>query len=167
VNKHLAPPADPRSERGFTLIEITFAIVILAGSLVVLLGLQSASTQASIRDAQKQRAVLAARALMSAIEVGDPEVEVQDTTAPMSELLADNLPGNLAPPAEEGPRGPTAGLTGRLKVEFWQLPGMDPEVVKRVSLRVMWSDSPIDAVEILYFLPTGEEAPPEDSLEDE
>lgn len=155
-------------ERGFTLIEITFAIVILAGSLVVLLGLQSAATQAAIRDARKQEAMLAARTLMSALEVSTEDIEVQERTAPMLEILRDLLPGEglSFEPTPESPRVPFESLTGTLKVEFWPLPGLDPEVVKRIHLRVAWSDSPIDGVEIMYFLPGGE-AMSEESYEDE
>lgn len=146
------------TQRGFTLIEITFAIVILAGSLVVLLGLQSAATQAAIRDARKQEAMLAARTLMSTLEISTEELEVQERTAPMIELLGDFIPGDglLFEPAQDRRRAPFASLTGTLKVEYWPLPGLDPEVVKRIHLRVAWSDSPIDAVEVMYFLPSGE-----------
>lgn len=157
------------AEHGFTLIEIIFAILILAGSLVVLLGLQSAATQATIRDGRKLSAMLAARAVMSAIELGDPEIEVQDTTAPMNELMELVIPGatDKEPDPQTDPRGPAPGLTGRLVVEYWPLPGVEPETVKRVSLTVSWSDSPIDAVKALYFIPAGEAAAAEDLGEDE
>ncbi len=157
-------PARRSGSNGFTLIEITFAIVILAGSLVVLLGLQSAATQATIRDARKQEAMLAARALMSALEVSDEELEIQESTAPLTQLLERYVPGDgftLEPPGGRG-RPPFEGLTGTLKVEFWPLPGLDPEVVKRINLKVAWSDSPVDAVEVIYFLPSGESTPPEE-----
>jgi type II secretory pathway pseudopilin PulG len=143
---------------GFTLIEITFAIVILAGSLVVLLGLQSASTQATIRDVRKQEAMLAARTLMSAFEISDEELEEQETTAPVAELLQQHMPGEgfTVEPASGSGRPAFDGLTGTLTVKFWPLPGLDPEVIKRINLKVAWSDSPTDKVEVIYFLPTGE-----------
>lgn len=150
------------------MIEITFAIVILAGSLVVLLGLQSAATQAAIRDARKQEAMLAARTLMSALEISTEEIEVQERTAPMIELLSDLIPGEglSFEPAPGQRRAPFESLTGTLKVELWPLPGLDPEVVKRIQLRVAWSDSPVDKVEAIYFLPSGE-AIEEESYDDE
>lgn len=155
-------------QHGFTLIEITFAIVILAGSLVVLLGLQSASTQTAIRDARRQEAMLAARTLMSAIENAEMDIEVQERTAPVLDLLREFVPGEglSFDPPEGQRRAPFESLTGTLVVEFWQLPGLDPEVVKRIRLQVGWSDSPVDSVQIVYFLPSGESAV-EDSYEDE
>jgi type II secretory pathway pseudopilin PulG len=154
-------PSGRQDSAGFTLIEITFAVIILAGSLMVLLGLQSAATRATFQSGKKQEAMLAARALMSALELGETELEPQDTQAPMRELLEDYVPGDggTDPAGGRAQDSFVEGLSGRLRVENWQLPGLDPDVVQRIELHVSWSPSPLDVVKVVYFLPRGEAEP--------
>ena len=57
-----------RRSSGFTLIEVVFAVLILAGSLVVLLGLQTSSLQLTGRGKMTQQAMLYARRILAPIE---------------------------------------------------------------------------------------------------
>lgn len=150
-----------RSTGGFTLIEITFAIIILAGSLLVLLGLQAAATRSTFSAGKRQEAMLAARALMAAFESGEIILEPQDRQTTMQELLTEFVPAEGGNFQRSGPQqqGLFDGLSGKLRVEKWSLPGLDPDVIQRIELTVAWSDAPNDAVTAIYFLPSGEATP--------
>ncbi|RIL05130.1 MAG: hypothetical protein DCC75_11970 [Proteobacteria bacterium] len=140
-----------RRNSGFTLMEIIFAILILGGSLTVLLGLQSSSTQRNVRDKNKQQALLVAREIMSVIESTPIPVDIQDFSGPPRELISSLYPEALEQGREIDPEN---RLIAQLKVEFWPLPNIDdPEAVKRITLRIYWSDSPLDQIELVYFEP--------------
>jgi len=141
----------PGESAGFTLIEITFAIVVLAGSLMVLLGLQSAATRATFYAGKKQEAMLAARALMSAIELGETELEPQDTKAPLHNLLEEYIPseGGIFPAGGGHPPKLFDDLTGGLRGENLQLPGLEADVVPRGELEGSGSPPPTDALKIV------------------
>ncbi len=67
-----------RKQRGFTLIEIGIAILMLATSLVVLIGLEHASMQRAINDKNKRIALSVARRIMSDIEIGKLKIDVDE-----------------------------------------------------------------------------------------
>lgn len=70
-------------EQGFTLIEITLAILVLAGSFTVILGLLASATQRAVRDKNSQSAMLLARRILAAIETNKdaPSTGVQEDQA--------------------------------------------------------------------------------------
>ena len=145
--------ADTRSQSGFTLIEITFAILILAGSLIILLGLQSSIIQRTVRDQDKLQAMLIARRIMAGIETTALPVDNQDQEEPVSDLI-DYI--------EEGQeqsqlsRENLQRFYARLTVNDWGLPRVEEQVLQRVELTVSWSDLPEDSVHLVYFIPADE-----------
>lgn len=143
-----------RRQYGFTLIEITVAILVLAGSLVVLLGLQSSSLQRTIRDGNMERAMLGARSIMSALESSDVELEVGDREGTVAELVE----GFVQLDADDrAAMDSQTDLQARMQVEFWPLPGIDNEqVLQKITLTVSWSESPLDRVTVVYMLPHDE-----------
>lgn len=140
---------------GFTLIEITIAILVLASGLVILLGLQSSSIQRAVRDRDKLQAMLLARQILAAIEISREALPLQDKTAPAHDLLADLMPGL---PRDLRLDDNLDKFMTRLRIQNWDLPqinqnSLNQDLVRRIDLTVYWSDSPLDAVNIVYFMP--------------
>jgi hypothetical protein len=135
---------------GFTLIEVVFAVLILSASLVTLLGLQESSLQLSAHDRFTQRAMLYAREIMSPIETSPDPIETQDTDGTIEEILNQFSPVKL----ETTVRPLSATMfRAHIKVEDWGIPKVNEQAMKRITLTIRWSDSPLDAFQIMYFMP--------------
>ncbi len=133
---------------GFTLLEITFAILILAGSLTVLLGLQSSSVQRTIRDQHKQQAMLMARQILAAVESAREPPDVGSSSGTAREIFEKTLQGREPDRRQDSP----ADLyQADLVVEKWQLPGIDADIIRRLRLTLSWSDNPLDSLAVYYF----------------
>ena len=139
---------------GFTLIEIVIAIMILAMSLVTLLGLQSASIDQSLRTRNKTRAMLAARQIMSVIETEGQTIDLQQKSGTVEDILSLFLKNPPKDSKEEQELLNTESLQAFLVVEKWEIKGLPKDVVRRIRLRISWSDSPVDSIEVVYFIPT-------------
>lgn len=140
-------------QSAFTLIEVTFAILILASSLVIILGLQSSSIQRTIRDRNKQQAMLVAREILAAIETSREPLEVGERHMRAVDLLKELLPTGSDDTASPET---TSELRADLRVAFWELPNIDPQAVKRIDLVISWSDDPLDRLDVTYFVPYSE-----------
>lgn len=167
---------------GFTLVEITFAILILAGSLIVLIGLQTSVLQRTTRDVETQQAVMFARQILSAVEsLGMSEtpipLDIQDRQGTIAEILE-----TLIEPDPEDRRRleeDSAWYRARLLVEPWGIPRVDEEAMKRVQVTIFRLDEHSDALRELlsvqYYIPrdegldvgAGEAEEDEESLEDQ
>ncbi len=138
-------------EEGFTLIEIILAIMLLAAGLSVILGLQSSAVDQTIRDRNKEFALLAGRRILSTIETGDGDVEILEKDEPMNKLLQSF--GAIDPNSKEDDLTRLAEFQGHIKVENWGIPEINPNAMKKISLEISWSDSPRDMVQLIYFVP--------------
>lgn len=139
---------------GFTLIEVIFAIIILASSLTVLLGLQSAAVSKGLRDRNQLQAMLLAKNILAAIEI-KPEVDETNTTETVARLLEDF---NAVPSLDDTEKESYNGMYAKLVIEEWQNPDIltdkvNENVLKRVYLKIFWGDFPEDQMEIVYFIP--------------
>jgi len=138
-----------RRDAGFTLVEIAFAILILAGSMVVLLGLQSSLVRREVADKNRQDAMLIARRVMAAVEsLPDfPENGTRQGSARqiLVELLTDKVLGDR----DE--------ILDRYQVEMgiqnWGIPELNDRAMRSLALKVYWSDYPLDAISLVYFVP--------------
>ncbi len=139
-----------RQDSGFTLVEITIAVLILAGSLTVLLGLQSSVLQSTYRDQQKLKAMLLARRIFSAIEVSDLPLNPgtqEGSAARIIESIGDVDPEEIEDlPKEEE-------FQVELVVENWGLPGVSEEALKRVQLFIRWGETNREQFLVTYFIP--------------
>ena len=141
---------------GFTLVEVVIAILVLAGSLVVLLGLQSSAVTKALRDRNQLQAMLAARHIFAAVEVFQ-QFDDRDDTLPVYQLLRDleALP-DFGDSAEEEQL--YAGMEARIQISEWENPealaplGADINLLKRIYLQIFWGESPDDQLEIVYFI---------------
>ena len=141
-----------RRNEGFTLIEITIAVVILAMGLSIILGLQSSAVTQSLRDRNKEIALLAGRRILAHLEVDEGDLNTEDNSGPLPKLLE-----RFGATEKDGDGKEDAKLsdyTARLQIEPWGIPDADPEAMKRVVLTISWSDSPSDSVELAYFVPS-------------
>ena len=152
-----------KSQRGFTLVEVVIAILVLAGSLVVLLGLQSASVTKALRDRNQLQAMLAARHVFAAVEVFQ-EFNDRDDTLPVYQLLKDlgALP-DIGDSAEEEEL--YSGMEANIQISEWENPealaplGADINLLKRIYLKILWGESPDDQLEIVYFIANENNSP--------
>ena len=152
-----------KSQRGFTLVEVVIAILVLAGSLVVLLGLQSASVTKALRDRNQLQAMLAARHVFAAVEVFQ-EFNDRDDTLPVYQLLQDlgALP-DIGDSAEEEEL--YSGMEANIQISEWENPealaplGADINLLKRIYLKILWGESPDDQLEIVYFIANENNSP--------
>lgn len=136
--------------RGFTLIELIFAVLLFAGSLTVLLGVHSSAVSRTLEDRARQQALLAARKVLAAIEARDeipPDGELVGTPQEVARTLLESSAGEILEEDEETP------LEVRLVVEPWGLPNINEEVIKRVTVEVRWSEIARDSVVVTYFVP--------------
>jgi len=144
--------------RGFTLMEVALALLLLAGALTVLLGLQSSSISRAVRDRHQQQAMLISRAILAAIEVSAERLETQDATdAP--ERLIEKITGAEMPRGEELSSGRT--FLANLRVDELEIPvpNKDPRFaenaipLKQVTLTVFWGDKPADQLRTVFVVP--------------
>ena len=136
---------------GFTLIEVTLAILILAGALVVLLGLQSSSVERTIRDQNQQRAMLVARRILSALEVESEPPEPSDRDMSLNKLLEEYV---TLDDKDKNELDQTKDFQAHLKIENWQIPQIEKEdAIRKISLSIYWGNSGVDTLNIVYFIP--------------
>ena len=133
---------------GFTILEITFAILILAGSLTVLLGLQTSSVQRTMRDRNKQQAMLMARQILAAVESSREPPEIGSTSGSAREVLEKALGDRDSKTIEESSAD---SYSAELAVEKWQIPTVEADVIRRLRLTLSWSENPLDSLSVYYF----------------
>ena len=143
---------------GFTLVEVALAIVILAGSLVVLLGMQSSVIEQTVRDRHRQEAMLLARRIMAGIESSEMAGPEGDKSMPGSKAL-EEYGRSTAENARD--REALDMFSVRIQVSPWGIPNIDPQALKRILLTVAWGDSAQESLELVYFM--AEEAPGADA----
>lgn len=142
-----------QGQRGFTLAEVTIAILVLSSAVIVMISLQSASVDSAFRDERRQKALLAARAIFAALEIQEDPPDDVDIQAPLVDLLRQREP--LDGLTDWNERAELKPFQAHLEIKNWPLPLKDirNDAVKRVRLRVYWSNSPADAIELTYFIP--------------
>ncbi len=147
-----------KSERGFTFLEIIIALMILAASSGILIGLESATLRRTIQDRSTQQAMLAARRIMSAIETTESSklsgFDAQPLLVALEQLGA-------PPPATDTEKLALENYSVSLQLEPFPLaiPNMEPNPLLMVSLRISWGTRATDAFDLQYLIPVEEEDP--------
>lgn len=141
---------------GFTLIEVIFAIVILSGSLIVLLGLQSSAIDKALRDRNQLDAMLLARNILAALEIQEDIID-NSVQGSALQLIKDF---NAVPAEDYEELERFSDFQADLQIEDWQTPAELAEqisdagpLMKKLYLKIFWSDLPDDQIEIVYFVP--------------
>lgn len=137
------------SNAGFTLIEIIIAVLILASSLTILLGLQSATVRRAIQDRETQQAMLVAREIMSTVETVKDPVLIQNASGSAEEVMK-SVSGGA--PLPEGDIDPSGQFTVDLVVEKVPLPILGEDRMKRLTLTLLWEGGPPRGLVLDYFI---------------
>ncbi|MBX7145181.1 MAG: hypothetical protein K1X79_12070 [Oligoflexia bacterium] len=139
------------AQRGLTLIELTFAVLILAGSVVVLLGLQTSALKLAAHDHNSQRAMLAARRLLAPMETTRKQLENRSYEGTFPEVLKEVAPydTDLIDPRDER-------LSVSLQIGDWGIPDVNPQAMKQVTLDIRWGEAVDDQLGLFYFIPAEE-----------
>lgn len=135
---------------GFTLIEVTLALLVLGGSLIVLLGLQSSIIERTLRDNRKQRAMLFSRRILSSIEVARDPLPPQKTEGSFRDVLSSV--DTSSSPAEQ-PDPEEADFKVRLEVESIGIPQMAENAMRKITLTLSWGANSADQLTSVYFTP--------------
>ncbi len=143
-----------KRERGFTLLEITIAVALLAVSLVTLLGLEAQITQQTVTDRGRQKALLVARRVLSAIEASEDPVEPGTREASAGEILR----YFLATDDDRSSRRDTSlDLPVRLETDYFRVPGIENgKALKKSRLTVFWGSSDLESLDVVFFIPDTE-----------
>jgi prepilin-type N-terminal cleavage/methylation domain-containing protein len=157
------------AQRAFTLIEVLIAIVILAGSMVVLISMVSASVARSVNDKQHFYATLAARSIMSAIELKQ-DIDNQETIKPVLDLLEEY---NAFNELDDESRLVYQEMEAALVVQDLEIPGLlgagasaaatggesqtdQPLKLQKLALGIRWGEGEEQHLDIYYALPRKE-----------
>ena len=148
-----------RAPRGFTLIEVVIALMILAVSLTTLLSLLSSVVQRTIRGQREEIAMLAARSVLASIETSASAKSVEPFEGLLSDLLLRMNVSRPEPKAEstESEEDALASYQANLIVEPWGIATF-PDALQRIRLVVSWGPTTLDRVTLDYFIPTEKDA---------
>lgn len=146
------------AERAFTLMEVSIAVLILAASLVVIIGLQSSIITKSNHDRMNLQAMLFARRILAQYEANISEISTGEIRGTAEELLK-------GVESDSDQIKIYAGMDAFLKIEQWDIP-QKPQALKRLTVTVSWGDDPYDSMTVFYFVPY-EEVDSEEVDEDE
>ena len=141
-----------RASRGFTLIEVILALVLLAAGLTIIIGLLSSAGTQTIRDRDREFALLAGRQIFAALEAEETDLEPRNEELPLYQLLDEMKsaqPGEYSAADEERMRQ----FTAHIVCEGVKVPGFDVDVLRKILLTISWSPAPLDSVELVYFVP--------------
>lgn len=144
-----------KHQRGFTFVEIIIALSLLAIAAGLLIGLQSAAVQRTLRDRSAQQAMLAARRIMASIEANADKLQISDqSNEPLSAVL--QTLGAPAPSATDN-KQELDNLRVSLQFVDWDLPleNIENPAMRKVILTISWSDAPQDSFKIDYLMASG------------
>lgn len=146
------------SQSGFTFLEVMVALIIMASAAAVLIGMQGSAAARTLRDSDAQQAMLLARRIMSSIETIGDETTLQpfDNEPALNALNRWNIPE----PSDEKEKSILAPFFVSLLVEDWvlPLPNIDPDPVKKITLRVTWGQG-VDETFLVTYLLEGSKEP--------
>ncbi|MCI5066710.1 type II secretion system GspH family protein [bacterium] len=143
---------------GFTFLEVTIALAILGGALVVILGLQSALVERTVVERQQREAMVFAREIFSAVEARESSGDPLDTGSyegTPQDILGGLLPGSEV--EEDRSLQPIAEYRTQLFVEYWGIPSVDERAMKRVELLITWGERQPESLQLVLFIPFDED----------
>lgn len=135
---------------GLTMIEVIFAIILFAGAMITLLGLQSSNLSRTREDRNKVRAMLAAREILSAIEIQEEGLETGFKRGTIDEIFNGLIP---KPPRSKEEIDPHQGLEASLEVEDVALPEIGQTALQKVVVTIYWGGGPLDFFKTTLFTP--------------
>jgi hypothetical protein len=114
----------------------------------VLLGLQSSIIERTLRDAKKQRAMLLARQILSAIEAQREPLPAQKTDGSFREVL-EAVSSSVAASKERDSE--ESDYLAHLEVENINIPGVAENALRKITLTMSWGPHSVDQLTAVYF----------------
>ncbi len=142
---------------GFTLIEITIAVVMLSIALITFLGMQASAVKRELRDKNVRQAMLFSRRILASIEKQEDPLENKNQTQNALQMLK-----QYGVDADEQDQKNLEFLEATLTIENWGIPAVKDDAFKKVTLTSSWSPDVADYFEIVYFVPN----PPPEALDE-
>jgi prepilin-type N-terminal cleavage/methylation domain-containing protein len=144
-----------RKQRGFTFVEITVALALLATAATILMGMQGAAVRRTIRDSNAQAAMLVARRIMASIEIlKDSEFMIStQSDGPVRDLLQQL---NIIGIGERSESAAIDQMTARVTVDDLQIQmpfEEKQEELKRITLRLSWGPGSDESMQVVYQRP--------------
>lgn len=136
-------------ERGFTLLEIMIAVVILSIALVTLLSLQASVLSQEVRDRERQVALGMARQILTALEIREDPMQDGELNLTAGELLNMLYDGAIqAGDKAEEEKGYSYLTT--LSVSPRGIPTLSNNDLQEFRLTIKWGEGELDKVSFLY-----------------
>ena len=139
-----------RRSRGFTLIEVVIALVILGSAMVVLLGLQSSILKRTIEEQRKQRAMLLARQVMTAVESQDDLPIEGSLTGRIDEILSGL---HMISNTDQTLSDDDLTFRAEFNTSDWGIPGVADKAMRKFELIMRWGEAPDESLTVIYFTP--------------
>jgi prepilin-type N-terminal cleavage/methylation domain-containing protein len=144
-----------RAVRGFTFIEVTVALALLAVSASILIGMQGAAVRRTIRDTNAQTAMLAARRIMASIEIlNDAEFSsISQGNSPVKDLMQQL---NITGLGERTESPALDAMTASVSADDVEIPipiNESVEQMRRIVLRLSWGPGSDESIQLVYQRP--------------
>ncbi len=152
TTRHRSPAA---SSSGFTLVEIAFAVAILALAFTTIIAIQSNVTATAIADRNRFNAALFAQYLLTAADLKDKKPEPGMIQNALPDALRD---AGWAEDGIDDHLQPYADWTVETDVQSISLLEI-PDALRRVDIIVAWGKEDVSQFKVTYFA-AGDGKPP-------
>lgn len=140
-------------QTGFTFIEITVALALLAVAASMLIGMQGAAVRRTLRDIRAQEAMLVGRRIMASIETlkdGDLLLALRENGSVRDLLQQLNIVGVGDKSESSAINQMTASVTNdELQLEMPKPPNQQV-TMRRITLRLTWGPGVDESVLLVY-----------------
>jgi len=139
--------------KGFTFIELLFAVLILAAAILPIYGLQTTALDRVARNENELQATLIARQLLSFVEGSEGNLRSTNRELPADDALRQIARGTKGIDYEPANADVLAHYSVTFVVEPWtiQLTQQIPIALERLRLEVSWGPSKRDKVQFMYL----------------
>jgi len=139
--------------KGFTFIELLFAVLILAAAILPIYGLQTTALDRIARNENELQATLIARQLLSFVEGSEGNLRSTNRELRADDALRQIAKGTKGLDYQPANLDVLAQYSVTFVVEPWtiQLTEQLPIPLQRLRLEVSWSPSPRGRVKFMYL----------------
>lgn len=141
----------PKTDRGFTLIEVAVAVALLGVSLTSLLGAQSGYLRSYTFERNLTRATLYGQYLMALVEAETTPPELGRITGDLVDTLREA--GYFDEDFWEDPDEALTGWSFEQSITSIDLP-LQEDALRRVDLHIRWGGSGEEQFSLVYFRTT-------------
>lgn len=136
-------------QNGFTLIEITIAVFMLASSLVVMLGLEQSNMTRTINDQNRKVALGLARKVMSYIELQKVNINIDEEKA--DKIINFFSQNNIE--YDKDDKDVLDKYDVNLKATSAQISGFEQDnLIKLIELKISWGPSHREELSVIRFV---------------